>query len=245
MVVETRRQYGKKVIAAKWNDIESAENVSIDILSRLSVRDIRSLKTVSHRSISTKYFAQQQITHSRKKPSYISCPGMDKTMDLFLLRPGSLKLMNLTSLNPPEKGDNGDLYMISSFNGLICCIYRIYDKTVGSKFRDLQIWICNPSTGETLPLPQGTPSFGVEPSVGVAYGSDISDYRVFRIFCVSKKVSEAMESMNVRCICPLQVLGRTSGPCLVFQCEQIYLLTILAMYLLDKRQWWGGAVEGT
>ncbi|KAF2572859.1 hypothetical protein F2Q70_00002363 [Brassica cretica] len=75
------------------------------------------------------------------------------------------------------------MHMIASFNGLVCCINQLSDEHEV----DYQIWICNPSTEETLLLPQGRPSVWTEPSIGVAYGPDISEYKIFRIFCVGKR----------------------------------------------------------
>ncbi|VVB16720.1 unnamed protein product [Arabis nemorensis] len=106
------------------------------------------------------------------------------------MKPGSFKLSDVNRIDPSERSHGEEMHIISSFNGLICCINRIYDKDVESELCDLQIWICNPFTGETLLLPQGRRSYQFVPSVGVAYYSNTSDYLVFRIFCVGKKSPE-------------------------------------------------------
>ncbi|VVA98972.1 unnamed protein product [Arabis nemorensis] len=97
-------------------------------------------------------------------------------MELYSLKPKNFKLVNLRTIDLSERSDEGNMHMISSFNGLICCKNWVYE----NELWDLKIWICNPCTGETLLLPQGRPSFGFVPIVGVAYGSDISDYKVLR-----------------------------------------------------------------
>ncbi|CAH2051355.1 unnamed protein product [Thlaspi arvense] len=71
------------------------------------------------------------------------------------------------------------MYMIASFNGLVCCINGISDEGIDDFHGDLQIWICNPSTEETLLLPQTRPLFGTEPCIGVGYRTDMSEYKVY------------------------------------------------------------------
>ncbi|CAH8261214.1 unnamed protein product [Arabidopsis lyrata] len=184
--------------AERWNVVDE-EDVFMDILSRVSVKSIWSLKTLSkhwHGSISTTYFCKLQLAHSRKNPSFIVCPTLETSMKLYSMDSRSFELSPLNTIDPSERSHGVSLYMISSFNGLICCVNVIFDEDVESKFFDLQIWICNPCTGETLLLPQGRPSFECEPCVGVAYSSNTSDYRIFRIFCTGKKIPEERESVE-------------------------------------------------
>ncbi|CAN7106268.1 unnamed protein product, partial [Brassica rapa subsp. narinosa] len=184
-MVETRAQHRRRVTSQTWGKVEGAEDVFHDILSRLSVRSIRSFKTVNrywHASISNKHFATKQLAQSRKKPSYIACPRADKAMKLYLLKPGKFNYRHHATVDPPGRSADHSMHMIASFNGLVCCINQLCDEN-----EDHQIWICNPSTEETLLLPQGRPSVWTEPSIGVAYGPDISDYKIFRIFCVGRR----------------------------------------------------------
>ncbi|XP_048633231.1 uncharacterized protein LOC106358751 [Brassica napus] len=100
------------------------------------------------------------------------------------MEPRSFRRFHLNTIDSAES-----TYMISSFNGVICCVNRVRVRDA-NEFCDLKIWIVNPCTGETLLLPQRRPSFQFQPSVGVAYGS--TDYKVFRIYCSGKKVPEEM-----------------------------------------------------
>ncbi|KAJ4888528.1 F-box family protein-related [Raphanus sativus] len=190
-MVETRAQHRKRVT---WHKVESAGDVFRDILSRLSVKSIRTAKTVNrywHGSVSSKSFATEQLAQSRnKKPSsYIACPRVDSAMKLYLLKPGKSKFSfrHHATVDPPGRTvDHHYMHMISSFNGLVCCINQLSDECE----EDYQIWICNPSTEETLLLPRGRPSLWTEPSIGVAYGPDVSEYKIFRIFSVGEKTYE-------------------------------------------------------
>ncbi|CAH8362548.1 unnamed protein product [Eruca vesicaria subsp. sativa] len=182
-MVETRAQHRRRVT---WDGVESNQDVFRDILSRLSVRSICSMKKVNkywHVSVSGKYFATKQLAQSRKKPSYIACPSVNKAMKLYLLKPGKFSFRHHTTVDPSGRIADQCMHMISSFNGLVCCINQVSDEDEDD-YQNNQIWICNPSTEETLLLPQGRPSFLVEPSIGVAYGPDISEYKIFRIFSI-------------------------------------------------------------
>ncbi|KAJ0264579.1 hypothetical protein HA466_0029080 [Hirschfeldia incana] len=119
-----------------------------------------------------------QATQSRKKPLYIACPRVDNAMNLSLLKPGDFNFRHHATVDPRGRSADHHMHMIASFNGLVCCINQMSDEHE----EDNQIWICNPSTEETLLLPQGRPSSWTQPSIGVAYGPDISEYKIFRIF---------------------------------------------------------------
>ncbi|CAN8270296.1 unnamed protein product [Cochlearia groenlandica] len=169
--------------------------VYMNILSRLSVKSICSYKSVSkfwHSMFSDKYFAKKQLEQSRKNPTFILYPSAGRLMKLKLysMRPGGFELFALNTLNPAKRWHEDRMNMISSFNGLICCVTHISREDMGNELWDVQIWICNPCTGETLLLPQGTPSYKRKPIVGVTYASNTSDYKVFRIFCAGKKIPE-------------------------------------------------------
>ncbi|KAJ0264581.1 Uncharacterized protein HA466_0029100 [Hirschfeldia incana] len=184
-MVETLAQHRRRVT---WNEVESNQDVFRDILSRLSVRSIRLVKTVNkywRSSVRDKHFATMQLAQSRKKPSYIACPRVNNTMNLYLLKPGEFNFQHHATVDPPGRSADHHMHMIASFNGLVCCINQISVEVE----EDYQIWICNPSTEETLLLPQGSPSFLTEPSIGVAYGSDISEYKIFRIVSDGPKIT--------------------------------------------------------
>ncbi|EOA30667.1 hypothetical protein CARUB_v10013805mg [Capsella rubella] len=176
-----------------WN-IADEEDIFMEIMSRVDVKSILSSKAVSkkwQRSISNKYFHKFLLEKWGKNPSFIACPIMEAAMKLYLMDAKSVERCLLHTIDPSQRSQKNFMYMISSFNGLICCLNLIsVEDNVERKLCDLQIWICNPCTRETLLLPQGRPSCNFEPSVGVAYGSEIGEYRVFRIFCVGKKIPE-------------------------------------------------------
>ncbi|CAN8268921.1 unnamed protein product [Cochlearia groenlandica] len=213
-MVETRLQYRKRVTSLKWSGVEATNGVLSEILSHLSVSSIRSFKTVNkywYESVSSKLFAKKHLAQSRANPSYIACPIIGSPMDLYTMKPGSFKLDFLTSLNPYKRCQTEYMYMISSFNGLICCINHIFDRNKYDGVLDIQVWISNPSTREILFLPQGSPSFNFEPSIGVAYGSDVSDYKVFRVFCAVKKTPKEGGSEEVSFVHECEVYSSTTG----------------------------------
>ncbi|XP_010508647.1 PREDICTED: F-box protein At5g07610-like [Camelina sativa] len=184
-----------------WKVVD-VEDLFMAILSRVSAKSLLSFKTLSkhwYGSLGTKYFYELQLEQSRKNPTFIVCPAMEAAMKLYLMDAKSFNRSLLNTIDPSQRSHEDFMYMISSFNGLICCVNLFCDEDVESKFCDLQIWICNPCTRETLLLPQGRPSFDFVPSVGVAYGSDISDYRIFRIFCVGKKIPEERRGVMGYC----------------------------------------------
>ncbi|CAH2054297.1 unnamed protein product, partial [Thlaspi arvense] len=194
-----RREYKMAETSAKrlkragtWVDVENVHDLFVDILSRLPVQSIWSLRTVSKKwygSIRNKTFAKNLLAKSKEEPRFIACLKMAKRMRLETMIPGRVEKSHLNTIDPAGRSDEDYMYMISSFNGLICCVNYINEENVeGNNFWDLQIRIINPCTGETLLLPQGTPSFKFEPSFGVAYGSD--EFKVFRIFCQEKVPKE-------------------------------------------------------
>ncbi|WZY94800.1 hypothetical protein YC2023_067129 [Brassica napus] len=139
-MVETRSQHRRRVTSQTWGKVEGAEDVFHDILSRLSVRSIRSFKTVNrywHASIRNKHFATKQLAQSRKKPSYIACPRADKAMKLYLLKPGKFNYRHHATVDPPGRSAEHNMHMIASFNGLVCCINQLSDENE----EDYQIWI--------------------------------------------------------------------------------------------------------
>lgn len=186
---------GKRVKQVSAGEGEPAPGIMTNVLSRLPVQSIRSYRTVSknwYDLVTNKFFARKQLAQSSENPSYVVCPVMDKKMKVYSMKPGSFKLCYMNTIDPSKRSKADYMYTIASFNGLICCINLLTDdddNKVGNMFRDLQIWIVNPCMGETLLLPQGTPSsFAFVPNVGVAYVG--SDYKVFRIFCAGKALAE-------------------------------------------------------
>ncbi|ESQ49083.1 hypothetical protein EUTSA_v10022358mg, partial [Eutrema salsugineum] len=189
-MAETKAQRLRSVRAATLADVEGADTAFINILSRLPVKSILSFRTVSkhwYDSIRNKFFAKQQLTISRDKPCFIACPRVGTMMKLYSMEPGSFRKRHLITLDPDDRNDQDIMYMVSSFNGLICCI-NDNDVSGNDDFYDLQIRIINPCTREIFLLPQGTPSFRFEPAIGVAYGTGNNlDYKVFRFFCPGDK----------------------------------------------------------
>ncbi|CAN6923626.1 unnamed protein product, partial [Brassica oleracea var. botrytis] len=186
-MIETRSKRGNPARTTTWTDLEQVESVFVEILSRLPLQSIRSFRTLNkhwYGSITNRFFARKQLCRSKEKPLCVTCPCMDTRMVLDTMEPRSFRRFHLNTIDLAES-----MYMVSSFNGLICCVNRVRVREA-NEFCDLKIWIVNPCTGETLLLPQGRPSFQFEPSVGVAYGS--TDYNVFRIYCSGKKVPEEM-----------------------------------------------------
>lgn len=200
-MAETRAQRRRVTTKLAWNTVESTQDVFQDILSRLSVRSLRSFKSVSkywHASVSNKHFATKHLAQSRKKPSYIACPSVNTAMKLYLLKPENFNYQPHTTVDPSGRSAGQHMHMIASFNGLVCCINQLS----GEREDDYQIWICNPSTEETRLLPQGRPSLWTKPSLGVAYGPDISDYKIFRILCVGERnigAGEGEEDYRYEC----------------------------------------------
>ncbi|CAN6884943.1 unnamed protein product [Brassica oleracea] len=195
-MVETRAQHRRRVTSLTWDDVESKQDVFRNILSRLSVRSIRSVKTVNrywYGSVRDKHFATIHLAQSRKKPSYIACPRVNNAMELYLLKTGKFNYRHHATVDPPGRSAEHQMHMIASFNGLVCCINQLSDEHE----EDYQIWICNPSTEQTLLLPQGRPSFWTEPSIGVAYGPDISEYKIFRIVNDGDKITG--EGFHIEC----------------------------------------------
>ncbi|XP_010545552.1 PREDICTED: F-box protein At5g07610 [Tarenaya hassleriana] len=187
-MVETRAMRAHRILGEKWNQIESTKDVFVDILSRFSAESLQSYKSVSkywHKSISNKEFTNMQLSRSQETPFYIACLQLDTDMVLYLMKPRETVSHQFVTIPGSSKG--GNLNMVCSFNGLICCINDPAEDEEDVLLRDLEIRICNPATGDSLLLPQGTPSLDKDPSIGVGYGPDISDYKVFRIFCVGMK----------------------------------------------------------
>nr|VDD45536.1 unnamed protein product [Brassica oleracea] len=234
-MVETRAQHRRRVASLTWNKVESNQDVFQDVLSRLPVRSIRSFKTVNrywHASVSNKHFATIHLAQSRKKPSYIACPRVDKAMKLYLLKPGKFNYRHHATVDPPGRSADHHMHMIASFNGLVCCINQLYDEHEV----DYQIWICNPSTEETLLLPQGRPSVWTEPSIGVAYGPDIMSTKFSAYSVLARETLEkGIISTNVRCIHLALVRGGASALCFIFQCMFVSVHTDPIMSLQEGR----------
>ncbi|KAK8487705.1 hypothetical protein V6N13_134154 [Hibiscus sabdariffa] len=175
---------GECVYRDKWYEVECAENVLVDILSRLPIKSILVCKSVCKhwcRLISSQVFIDMQLLRSRKNSFYIVYPFMDVMMELFFVKNSGeiAKRMNF-----PYCDNFSPITIICSFDGLLCCInypWKVESGRVFDDETDLEIRICNPITRKALLIPRGSPS-KEKPSIGVVFGPKINEYKIFRFF---------------------------------------------------------------
>ncbi|XP_022717940.1 putative F-box protein At5g52610 [Durio zibethinus] len=176
----------------KWIDVEYAENVLANILLRLPVTSLLVCKSVCKRwlrLISSQAFIDLQLLWSKTHSIYIVYPYMDMMMKLYLVKGGGEITKTITF---PYCDNLSTLTIICSFDGLLCCInypWKIDSGMIVEDVTDLEIRICNPVTRKALLLPKGSPSEEY-PSIGVAFGPKINEYKIFRFFC-AKRISLA------------------------------------------------------
>ncbi|XVF03976.1 hypothetical protein REPUB_Repub05bG0040500 [Reevesia pubescens] len=176
----------------KWYDVEYAENVLANILSRLPVKSLLACKSVCkrwRRVISSQAFKDLQLLWSRNHSIYMVYPFMDMMMKLYLVK-GSGEITK--SITFPYCDNLSPLTIICSFDGLLCSInypWKMDSGKIVEDVSDLEIRICNPATRKALLLPRGSPS-EENPSIGVAFGPQINEYKIFRFFC-AKRISLA------------------------------------------------------
>lgn len=176
-----------------WFAVESAEDILGNILSRLPVKLLLTLKVISklwHRLIRSPNFTKLHLRQSREKPIYILYPFMDARRSLYLMDADGV----ITgTINLPGLENLPSLCMIGSYNGLICFTnYPWFPHSFKTQavVTDLEIRICNPATHEVWLLPNGS-QLKRELGIGVAFGPGISEYRVLRFFS-SKSKSEVI-----------------------------------------------------
>ncbi|KAK9269491.1 hypothetical protein L1049_001266 [Liquidambar formosana] len=171
---------GGKLICRRndnWIKLDFVDDIISNILSRVPVRSLGIWKTVSkhwHTFICSPDFIGLQLSWSRENPIYIIYPYVDEIMTLYLLKANG----DLEQIILPGFEDVPFPTMTCSYNGLICCINYACPSP---KVTDVDIRICNPATRDVLLLPKGSPS-KVEPTIGVAFGSRVNEYKVFRFF---------------------------------------------------------------
>ncbi|OMP04504.1 hypothetical protein COLO4_09573 [Corchorus olitorius] len=175
----------------KWGEVEYAENVFVNILSRLPVKLLLACKSVCkhwRQVISSQAFIDLQLLWSKKHPVYIVYPFMNLVMELNLIDNGEIT----KRLTFPYFSNLCPLTIVCSVDGLLCLINHTWKEDSGKIVEDktdLQIRICNPATRNALLLPKGSPS-GETPSIGVAFGPRTNEYKIFRFFC-AKRISHA------------------------------------------------------
>jgi F-box interacting protein len=174
-----------------WSEVESAEDILANILSRVPVKSLIVSKSVSklwYRLICSPNFINLQLSWSLENPTYIIYPSMDEVMNLYRMK-GNGEIIEMITL--PGCENLSPLSLICSYTGLICCINYplIHDLEMDKvDMTDFEIRICNPATREVFLLPNGSPS-EKKLSIGVAFGPQTSEYKVFRFF-YSKLESE-------------------------------------------------------
>ncbi|EOY12567.1 F-box family protein-related, putative isoform 2 [Theobroma cacao] len=179
-------------ITDKWYEVEYAENVLANILSRLPVKSLLACKSVCKhwcQLISSQAFIDLQLLWSKNHSIYIVYPYMDMMMTLYLMKDGDEITKRITF---PYCDNLSPLAIICSFDGLLCCInytWKVDSGMIVEDVTDLEIRICNPVTRKALLLPKGSAS-EEKPSIGVAFGPQINEYKIFRFFC-AKRISLA------------------------------------------------------
>lgn len=168
-----------------WFDLEPLEGMVDDILSRLPVKCLLNVKAVSkffHGLISSQTFIRLHLRRSRDNALYIFFPFMPINRNIHFIDADAVVTETITL---PTDENLSPLSMVCSYNGLICLTnfpvahhsYIFQDVPVAS----LEILICNPATRKVCLLPKCSPS-EEDLGIGVAFGPEISEYKVFRFF---------------------------------------------------------------
>lgn len=167
-----------------WHEIESMEDIFADILSRVPVKSLLVLKSVSklwYRLIRSPNLINMQLSRSQENPTYIVYPYMDEVMDIYLIKSNG-EILEMITL--PGFENLSPLSLICSYTGLICCINYPWVSESNKdevNMTDFEIRICNPATREVFLLPKGCPS-EKRLSIGVGFGPKTFEYKVFRFF---------------------------------------------------------------
>lgn len=175
-----------------WYEVEYAENVLANILSRLPVKTLLVCKSVCkhwRRLISSQAFTDLQLLWSKNHSIYIVYPYMDMRMKLYLVKDSGEITKSFTF---PYCNNSFPITIVCSFDGLLCCInypWKVGSGRIVEDVTGLEIRICNPFTRKALLLPKGSPSVE-NPFIGVAFGPKINEYKIFRFFC-AKRISLA------------------------------------------------------
>ncbi|KAE8732177.1 Detected protein of confused Function [Hibiscus syriacus] len=185
---------GECVYQDKWYDVD----VLFNILSRLPIESILVCKFVCkhwRRLISCQAFIDEQLLWSRKNSIYLVYPFMDVMLELYFVKSSGeiAKTMNF-----PYCDNFSPITFVCSFDGLLCCInypWKVDLNRVVEDETDLEIRFCNHVTRKALLIPKGSPS-KEKPSIGVAFGPKINEYKIFRFFS-AKRISLAKQQSRV------------------------------------------------
>ncbi|KAL7592549.1 hypothetical protein Lser_V15G35299 [Lactuca serriola] len=173
----------KRPFNGTWDSVESDVGAFENILIRLPVKDILIFKSISklwYDVMSTKYFIILHRLLSKENTKFLAF------YDPGLLEDGIVRGIHLMESNgtytesytlPGFENVHHPL-VISSFNGLICCINDV------SKYRmlyDIELRICNPATREVVLLPNSYMSVYM-PVFGVLYSNKFHIYKIFKFF---------------------------------------------------------------
>ncbi|XP_050370389.1 uncharacterized protein LOC126788439 [Argentina anserina] len=168
----------------EWLDLES-EGVVDNILSGLPVKFLLNVKAVSRflrDLIRSQAFIRLHLSRSRENAQYILFPFMPIDRNIYFID-ADAEVTETVSL--PTDESLSTLSMVCSYNGLICLtnfpVTLDSNSFEGETREDLLILICNPATHEFDLLPKCSPS-KEDLGIGVAFGPDICEYRVFRFF---------------------------------------------------------------
>ncbi|KAM3696515.1 hypothetical protein ACJW31_06G044600 [Castanea mollissima] len=167
-----------------WYEVESAEDILADILSRVPIKSLLAFKSVSkqwRRLIQSSTFIKLQLRWSLEKPNYLIYPYMDGLVNLYHMK-GNGEIIEKITLFGCE--DIYSLSLLCSCNGLLCFINYPFVPDSNRELVyliDFDIRICNPATREVYLLPKGSPS-EKKISIGVAFGPKPWEYKVFRFF---------------------------------------------------------------
>ncbi|CAI9264573.1 unnamed protein product [Lactuca saligna] len=174
----------KRVSNGTWEDVESDMGAFENIMIRLPVKNILIFKSISklwYDVMSTNYFISLHHRLSKKNTKFLAF------YDPGLLQDGIVRGIHLMESNgtytesytniPGFRNFNHPL-LISSFNGLICCISNVRTYRM---FHDIELRICNPATREVVILPNSHMSVYM-PVFGVLYSTRYHIYKIFKFF---------------------------------------------------------------
>ena len=181
-----------KLVCARNKSLFDLEDIITDILLRLPMKCLMLCKSVSknwRRLMSSPNFKRLQLLRSQENPSYVFYPYVCLCCSVLFLT----KVHGETTETIPGCSRHWCKHMICSFNGLICSISY---KSFFEKKVHMGIVIFNPITQEVLLLPQSRLS-AEAPKIGVAFGSRMNGYKVFRFFNPSGKSQDKHHECEV------------------------------------------------
>ncbi|KAL4554895.1 hypothetical protein LXL04_037504 [Taraxacum kok-saghyz] len=166
-----------------WDAVESDKATFESIVMRLPIKSILTFKSISkfwYKIMSTKDFIVMHRFWSKKNTklfTFYDAGDLDDGIvrEMHLMEPNgtyseSYMIPGFETLHNP--------ILISSFNGLICCVNYM---TPCRKLHDAEVRICNPATRKVLLLPNSHLS-AYMPIFGVLYSNKYHMYKVFKFF---------------------------------------------------------------